>query len=588
MRKREPRLQFTQEERNDPVLESAVKKAEKTAQKADKAQGKIPTKTGIVKERTVDPATGRSSVRLRFEEVDKKKPPSKLNHTVKEAPLRTVSNGIHKKIRQEEDENTGVEAAHKSEEAAEATGHLLQHGYHAHKLKPYRNAEKAERRLEKANVDVLYRKSMEENPELYSNPVSRWQQKRAIKKQYAQAKRTGDTAASMTQNAASVAQKVADGAKEATVFVYRHRRGFGIVIGFLLLLSMMLNSLSSCSLLFEGVLSGVASTTYPSEDSDMLGAEAAYAAMERQLQYELDHYERLHPDYDEYIFDLDEIGHDPYVLISLLTAYHNGPWTLEDVQGTLQMLFDQQYILTETVETETHYRTETFIGERPMRNPYTGEFILDEYGWQIMEEYEYEEEVPYTYYICTVTLENFDLSHLPVNILSEEQLSMYAAYMATYGNRLDLFPEGEYPGVDLRGDYTDYDIPPEAMADETFAAMITEAEKYLGYPYIWGGSSPATSFDCSGFVCWVINHSGWNVGRLSAQGLLNICARVSGSNVRPGDLVFFQGTYDTTGASHVGIYVGNGMMIHCGNPISYANIQTNYWQSHFLAYGRLP
>ena len=304
MRKREPRLQFTEEERNAPVLESSVKKAENAARKADKAQAKIPTKTGIVKERTVDPATGRASVRLRFEEVDKKKPPSKLTHAVKDAPAHVVTGTIHREIRQEEQDNVAVEAAHKSEETAEATGHLLQHGYHAHKLKPYRNVVKAERRLEKTNVNVLYRKSMEENPELYSNPVSRWQQKRAIKKQYAQAKRTGDTATTATENVAAMAQKAAEGAKKTTVFVYRHRRGFGIVIGFFLLLSMMLNSLSSCSLLFEGVLSGVASTTYPSEDSDMLGAEAAYAAMENQLQYELDHYERLHPDYDEYIFEL--------------------------------------------------------------------------------------------------------------------------------------------------------------------------------------------------------------------------------------------------------------------------------------------
>ena len=244
------------------------------------------------------------------------------------------------------------------------------------------------------------------------------------------------------------------------------------------------------------------------------------------------------------------------------------------------MLFEKQYILTENVEVETRYRTEMETGT---------EWVYDEDldEW-VEEEYEYEVEVPYDYYICTVELENFNLSHLPIYIMGQEQLEMYAGYIATYGNRLDLFPAGEYPGVNNRGDYTDYDIPPEALEDAEFAAMITEAEKYLGYPYVWGGSSPSTSFDCSGFVSWVINHSGWNVGRLGAQGLLNICTRVSSSNARPGDLIFFQGTYDTSGASHVGIYVGNGMMIHCGDPISYANINTSYWQSHFLAFGRLP
>lgn len=591
MSKREPRLQFTDEERSGPVLKHSVKKAEKAAKKADAAQAKIPKKTIPVKERTVDPATGRTSVRLRFEEVDKKKPPSKLNHAVKDAPVNTMTGAVHREVRESEDENVGVEAAHKTEETAEAAGRVIREGYYSHKLKPYRNSARAEHQLEKANVDVLYQKSMQENPELYSNPLSRWQQKRAIKKQYAAAKHTGEAAASTAKNAqntAKAAKKTAEETKKVGSFIYRHRRVLGIALGFFALLALMLNSLSSCSILFEGVLTGISSTTYPSEDSDMLGAEAAYAAMEEELQYELDNYERLHPDYDEYHFDLDEIGHDPYVLVSILTAYHGGPWTLDEVQGTLQMLFEKQYILTETVETETRYRTETKTGERPATNPYTGEYLYDEDGWLIWEEYEYEEEVPYTYYICTVELENFNLSHLPIYIMGQEQLEMYAAYISTYGNRPDLFPESEYPGVSMREEYTDYDIPPEALEDEVFAAMITEAEKYLGYPYVWGGSSPSTSFDCSGFVSWVINHSGWDVGRLGAQGLLNICTRVSSSNARPGDLIFFQGTYDTTGASHVGIYVGNGMMIHCGDPISYANINTSYWQSHFLAFGRLP
>ena len=583
MSKREPRLQFTDAEKADPELEKPIRKVEKAEKKADAAQAKIPKKKVVKKERTVDPASGKTSVRLHFEEVDKAKPPSKLTHSVKDAPANVVLGTAHKEVRENEDDNVGVEASHKLEETAEVSGRVVREGYHSHKLKPYREAAHAEQRLEKANVDALYKKSLQENPELSSNPFSRWQQKQAIKKQYAAAKRTGDTAASAasaTQNTAKAAKKTADGTKKVGEFFVRHKKGFGIAIAFLMLLALMLNSLSSCSLMFQGVVSGISSTTYPSEDEDMLGAEAAYAAMEEDLQYELDHYETFHPGYDEYHFELDEIGHDPYVLISILTAYHGGAWTLGEVQGTMQMLFEKQYILTENVEVETRYRTETETGT---------EWVYDEdlEEW-VEEEYEYEVEVPYDYYICTVELENFNLSHLPIYIMGQEQLEMYAGYNATYGNRLDLFPAGEYPGVNNRGDYTDYDIPPEALEDAEFAAMITEAEKYLGYPYVWGGSSPSTSFDCSGFVSWVINHSGWNVGRLGAQGLLNICTRVSSSNARPGDLIFFQGTYDTSGASHVGIYVGNGMMIHCGDPISYANINTSYWQSHFLAFGRLP
>ena len=336
------------------------------------------------------------------------------------------------------------------------------------------------------------------------------------------------------------------------------------------MLAFLLNGLSSCSVMMDGVGSGIAASTYPSQDADMLGAEAQYCEMEAELQRYLDTYESTH-DYDEYHFDLDTIEHDPYVLISIITALHQGEWTLDEVQGTLQMLFDRQYILTEDVVVETRYRTETDTWADADGNTHTDTY-----------------QVPYDYYICTVTLENFNLSHVPVYIMSEEQLGMYATYMATLGNRPDLFPGSGYIGKYVEGSYTDYDIPPEALDDEVFAAIIKEAEKYLGYPYVWGGSSPSTSFDCSGFVSWVINHSGWDVGRLGAQGLCNICTPVSSANIKPGDLVFFTGTYDTPGVSHVGIYVGNNMMIHCGDPISYANLNSSYWQSHFYRYGRLP
>ena len=568
--KREPRLQFSDADLAEPKLEKPIKRVKKAEAKADKAQAKIPKKTVVKKERGFDPATGKVKTQLRFEEVDKKKPPSKLTHAVRDAPANLILSQVHREVRQSEDDNVGVEAAHKVEQAVESGGRLVQSAHRAHQLKPYRAAIRAEKKLERANLDALQKKAEIDSPT--SNPVSKWQQKQAIKKQYAAAKhnQAAQTTAKAAENTVKAAKKAAEKAEKAGKYVWEHRRGFAIAAAILLMLAFLLNGLSSCSVMMDGVGSGIAASTYPSQDADMLGAEAQYCAMEAELQRYLDTYESTH-DYDEYHFDLDTIEHDPYVLISMITALHQGEWTLDEVQGTLQMLFDRQYILTEDVVVETRYRTETDTWTDADGNTHTDTY-----------------QVPYDYYICTVTLENFNLSHVPVYIMSEEQLGMYATYMATLGNRPDLFPGSGYIGKYVEGSYTDYDIPPEALDDEVFAAIIKEAEKYLGYPYVWGGSSPSTSFDCSGFVSWVINHSGWDVGRLGAQGLCNICTPVSSANVKPGDLVFFTGTYDTPGVSHVGIYVGNNMMIHCGDPISYANLNSSYWQSHFYRYGRLP
>lgn len=568
--KREPRLQFSDADLAEPKLEKPIKRVKKAEAKADKAQAKIPKKTVVKKERGFDPATGKVKTQLRFEEVDKKKPPSKLTHAVQDAPANLILSQVHREVRQSEDDNVGVEAAHKVEQAVESGGRLVQSAHRAHQLKPYRAAIRAEKKLERANLDALQKKAEIDSPT--SNPVSKWQQKQAIKKQYAAAKhnQAAQTTAKAAENTAKAAKKAAEKAEKAGKYVWEHRRGFAIAAAILLMLAFLLNGLSSCSVIMDGVGSGIAASTYPSQDADMLGAEAQYCAMEAELQRYLDTYDSTH-DYDEYHFDLDTIEHDPYVLISMITALHQGEWTLDEVQGTLQMLFDRQYILTEDVVVETRYRTETDTWTDADGNTHTDTY-----------------QVPYDYYICTVTLENFNLSHVPVYIMSEEQLGMYATYMATLGNRPDLFPGSGYIGKYVEGSYTDYDIPPEALDDEVFAAIIKEAEKYLGYPYVWGGSSPSTSFDCSGFVSWVINHSGWDVGRLGAQGLCNICTPVSSANVKPGDLVFFTGTYDTPGVSHVGIYVGNNMMIHCGDPISYANLNSSYWQSHFYRYGRLP
>ena len=463
--KREPRLQFSDADLAEPKLEKPIKRVKKAAAKADKAQAKIPKKTVVKKERGFDPATGKVKTQLRFEEVDKKKPPSKLTHAVRDAPANFVLSQVHREVRQSEDDNVGVEAAHKVEQAVESGGRLVQSAHRAHQLKPYRAAIRAEKKLERANLDALQKKAEIDSPT--SNPVSKWQQKQAIKKQYAAAKhnQAAQTTAKAAENTAKAAKKAAEKAEKAGKYVWEHRRGFAIAAAILLMLAFLLNGLSSCSVIMDGVGSGIAASTYPSQDADMLGAEAQYCAMEADLQRYLDTYESTH-DYDEYHFDLDTIEHDPYVLISMITALHQGEWTLDEVQGTLQMLFDRQYILTEDVVVETRYRTETDTWTDADGNTHTDTY-----------------QVPYDYYICTVTLENFNLSHVPVYIMSEEQLGMYATYMATLGNRPDLFPGSGYIGKYVEGSYTDYDIPPEALDDEVFAAIIKEAEKYLGYPY---------------------------------------------------------------------------------------------------------
>ena len=562
--KRKPRLQFSDADLAEPKLEKPIKRVKKAAAKADKAQAKIPKKTVVKKERGFDPATGKVKTQLRFEEVDKKKPPSKLTHAVRDAPANLILSQVHREVRQSEDDNVGVEAAHKVEQAVESGGRLVQSAHRAHQLKPYRAAIRAEKKLERANLDALQKKAEIDSPT--SNPVSKWHQKQAIKKQYAAAKhnQAAQTTAKAAENTAKAAKKAAEKAEKAGKYVWEHRRGFAIAAAILLMLAFLLNGLSSCSVIMDGVGSGIAASTYPSQDADMLSAEAQYCAMEAELQHYLDTYESTH-DYDEYHFDLDTIEHDPYVLISMITALHQGEWTLDEVQGTLQMLFDRQYILTEDVVVEVRYRTVTRTDS---------------------EGNDYEVEVPYNYYICYVTLENFNLSHVPVYMMSEEQLSMYALYMSTLGNRPDLFPSSGYIGKYITNRPPEHEVPESYLDDETFAAILKEAEKYLGFPYVWGGSSPSTSFDCSGFVSYVYNQCGWSFGRLGAQGLYNICSRTSSS--KPGDLVFFTGTYDTPGISHVGIYVGDGWMLHCGDPISYANLNSSYWQSHLYAYGRLP
>ena len=564
------RLQFTAEERASPELAPYIKQAEKRADRLDTAKSALPNRRVITKETVYNEAKGKARSKLHFEKVEKH--PPKLKPNPASRPVQEAGLYLHGKIHEVEQENVGVESGHKAEELAERqAGKALRNARRRNKLKPYRAAAKAERKSMAANAEFVYQKSLRDNPELaqaVTNPISRLWQKQHIKREYAKAARAaGRGAAGSAKTTASAARKAAEKGKQAASLVARHWKGALLIGGVGLMLLFLMGGLQSCTAMFGSAGTGLAATSYLSEDSDMLGAEAADAGMEADLQYELDHYETLHPGYDEYRFELDEIGHDPYVLTSILSALHNGVFTLEEVQGDLAMLFEQQYILTQTVETEIRYRTETSTDS---------------------EGNEYEEEVPYTYYICNVTLENRDLSHLPVSLMDEEALSLYAAYMQTLGNRPDLFPSGSYPNASTIKEPTYYEIPPEALKDEAFAAMIAEAEKYVGFPYVWGGSSPSTSFDCSGFISWVVNHSGWNVGRQTAQGLYSLCTPVSPEQARPGDLVFFVGTYDTAGMSHVGLYVGNSVMLHCGDPISYTNLNSSYWQQHFYCYGRLP
>ncbi len=523
------RLQFSEADRAVPELQGAIRKSDKAADRLDAAKAAVPSK-----------------------------PPSPQHTNPLSRPIQEAGAAIHGKVREVEQENSGVQSGHLGERGIEkAVGYgnrRVQNWRAERKLKPWQDAAKAEQAAVKANADFYYRKAVAENPQLASNPISRLWQKRKLQKQYAAAYRAAGKTAQAGKTAeatAKAARKTAQESKRTALFVKRHWKGVLIVGGIGLLLVMLLGSLQSCSSMFGGGVSNIMASSYLSEDADMLAAEEAYCAKEDELREYLDTYEATH-DYDEYHFDLDEIEHDPYVLISILSALHEGMFTIDQVQGDLQTLFDKQYILTETVTTETRYDSDG---------------------------------APYTWTICTVTLENFDLSHVPVYMMGEEQLSLYATYMSTLGNRPDLFPSSGYVNKYIENPPTAWEIPSEYLTDERFNTLITEAEKYLGYPYVWGGSSPSTSFDCSGFVSYVLTNSGLcNTGRLGAQGLYNISTPVS--DPQPGDLVFFVGTYDTSGVSHVGIYVGDGMMLHCGDPIQYSNLNTSYWQSHFYAYGR--
>ena len=630
------RLHFTEDELSDRDIRRAAKKADKAADRADRANEKLPTKRRVritrdsgrakaVDERLSDKlhqsrqsskadrekekapskrrprTTARSgkveataerlSDKLRPERQSTKAARGKLRIEVTEATaqkpgaggraavnapaaaLYAARNTVRDAVGRSDNEgegNSGADALQSGESTVRNTGNLVNNRHYSHKLKQYDKAARLERKSDNANVEALYRRERHNDPSPSSNPISKWRQKQELKKRYMEAKASGKAGAS---GAAKGGKKTAEGTKSVVdkgiEFVKEHPKAI-LIAGVLGLLIMLIAGMfSSCTAMFAGSGNAVLGTSYTAEDADITGADADYSAMETALDNQISNIKSTHPGYDEYRYDLAEIGHNPYELASYLTVLFED-YTRTEVQSTLQSLFAQQYTLTLTPEVEVRYRTETRTDS---------------------EGNDYDVEVPYNYHILNVKLTNKGLGAVIRDSgLTTEQADRYDVLMTTSGNRSELFGEDVY-GV-AGGEYTDYDIPGEALTDEKFRRMITEAEKYLGYPYVWGGSSPSTSFDCSGFVSWVINHSGngWNVGRLGARGLKNICDIIPPDQAKPGDLIFFHHTYDApdpSDATHVGIYVGDGMMIHCGNPIAYASTESNYWQSHFLCFGRI-
>lgn len=572
---RSKRLSFTPEER----AARAQQKAEVLGQKLERAEKQIPKKKKIRLQKELDPEKSRMKHTLRFEEVEKQRGKEILPKKAGRRMVQTASAAVHSKMYQVEEENVGTKAAHRTELATEATATMAAHAARVHHQNaPYKKVEKLQQQVNQANVNAAYRAAVRDNPELQTNNVKRFVQKQRIKRQYAKEYRKAQKAGSKGSAAAKKAKDAVSSTGQAVITAIKNHKGGLVVIGALVLLVIMVfSSLSSCSVMMEGAMGSILGTSYTSEDPDILQTESNYTALESGLRNELANIENTYFGYDEYRYDVDNIGHNPNELISYLTAKFDA-FTPEQVQTELEAIFEKQYSLTTRAETEIRYRTETRTGTTTSTDPVTGETTT--------EEYTYEVEVPYEYHILYVTLRNKGFGTAAVEGLTEEQKERYAATLSMKGNKPYLFGNDIYAN-ESAGE--DYDIPGEALADPDFAALITEAEKYLGFPYVWGGSSPSTSFDCSGFVCYVFSNSGvHNLPRTTAQGIYNQCAHIAPSEAKPGDIIFFTGTYDSPGpVSHVGIYVGNNMMIHCGSPIQYVRTDSSYWTQHFYAFGRL-
>ena len=704
------RLRFTEEERGSTELKPSIKKIDKASEKLDKAVKKAKVESLGTVEKTVAMDSVKKPVKLQFEDIQMKKTPSTLTSVAAALPAAEV----HRQIAHSEDDNVGVESAHRLESTAEGTVRTAQNAHRSHSLKHQRKALKAEKRLDKANISYLQKNAAKDQPGFATNPLSRWQQKQAIKKEYAAA-RAGHgtkTVQQTAETARKTAEKTAEAAEKIAASIAGHKKAFIGIIGIFFVVVLIMNTLSSCSQLAIGGLNAFITTSYTASDEDITAADLEYTRLEAELEYDLQNIERDYPGFDEYRYWVDPIGHDPHELIAYLTARFED-FTYEEVQAELRSIFSAMYTLNITETVEVRYKTETRYRTYTVTDPETGEI-------QIIRE-SYEVEVPYNFYILNVNLTSKSLYSVVYPRMNTDQREMYLVYMDTKGNKqyfgnpftfnwpsrvtslygwrvhpitqrlqihrgldlavplgtpiqsihdgevvrvgydasgygnyvviedkdgyrstyahcssvlvaegqsilrgqtlakagstgastgshlhLELTRNGQYlnpyffiegtgpytpPAISgTNGAYTDYDIPPEALSDPTFAALIKEAEKYLGYPYVWGGSTPSTSFDCSGFVCWVFKNSTvYPLSRTTAQGIFDQCAIISPSDARPGDIVFFTGTYNSIGpVSHVAIYVGDGMMIHAGNPIQYASMNTSYWQSHFYAFGRLP
>ena len=573
------KLKFTEAERKDPAMTKAIKKSDSAAQRYERARSKTPKEEAFTVGRVKDTPGGKPGTRLSFRERDKL-PNGKLQHAL-QRPGREAALLIHSEVRKSD--NSGVQASHSAERVAEGAARKLGQWYRSVKLQPHRAALRAEKKAVKANVNALYKRSLRTNPELRdAGAIKKAAYKRRLKKHYAKKFRQGNAKAA--KKTAITTRKLLLKIKlliiKAVKLVILNWKVFLVIGAIILLIALLLSGFSACMSMFGGGFNTIIATSYTAEDIDILGVDSDYTALESALAARIENIESEFPGYDEYRYNLDQIGHDPFVMASYLTARFN-MYTRDQVQAELAALFAQQYTLMLTPVVEIRYRTETRTGT---------DTWTDEDGNTHTETYTYEVEVPYEYHILYVTLVNRSLETIALNNLTPEEAEMYHVYLETLGNRPELF-EGN-PYARLR-EYLRYEVPPEALSDAVFAAMLAEAERHLGLPYVWGGSHPSTGFDCSGYVSWVINNSGigYNVGRMGAKALSNWTIPVSPADARPGDLVFFWRTYnapDPNAPTHVGIYVGNGMMIHTGNPTSYASITTNYWVNHFWGFGRLP
>ena len=596
-----PRLQFSEEELENEGLKKPVLQVEKAAEERDRMKARLRKEHGPKKKpadaptadtpkaaEAANPVVAAGSEkpilhRLRFGEDTMTPVPKKPAQGIVK---RTVSAEVHKQLAQAEDENTGLQAVHATEQGGVSALDTVQKARQSKLQHNQNKLVKAEKKLDHANIRYLQKEQGIKHPEATgSNPISRAYQRRAIRKEYMAAKAgksTGSAYASST--AAKKAVKRSSDAAEKTVASFFRKKHYLLLLALGAMLMFVMNAISSCTPLVEAGLHAFVMGTYPAEERDVKAAERAYKTKEDELKRKLERYDQHHPGYDEYIIeaDADDIWHDPYALIAIISAYHGGEeWTIDDVHGAIEMLFNWQYKVTETITTETRYRTEEREGTRLVTDPVTGETRT--------ETYTYDVSVPYGYSICTVTLKAETLSHAPVYIMSREKMGLYALYMSTLGNMPDLFAGNPYAS-ELK-DPMEYDVPQELLdADPQFALLIEAANECLGYPYVWGGYDPSTSFDCSGFISWLFTSTGVNnIGHMGATSLYGHSNPVSPEDAKPGDVIFFQGTMgdDVGGITHCGLYVGNSMMIHCGNPCSYADLTDSYWQQHFYGYGRL-